>query len=71
MKQNFAKFWKRWKELSARAAAFQGRILLMILFFTLLAPIGLILSKKRPRLSTYWEDKNKKNIKTLEGLKHQ
>lgn len=71
-KEKLKSLWKKWRELSTRAASFQGRVILIILFFTVLAPIGLFfyLRKKDKNRST-WQKKDMSDVDDLESLKHQ
>lgn len=41
MKQNISQLWKRWKEISRVAMEFQAKIILGIIYFTLLVPLGI------------------------------
>ncbi len=36
--------WERWKELAARAATFQARVLLTVFYWTVVLPFGLCVS---------------------------
>lgn len=65
--------WFNWKKLSRKAAAFQGRVILTFLYFTLLVPIGIFfwLTKKTKKLNSTWEEKEDTDYQTLEGLKRQ
>ena len=56
--------WKRWRELSQKAADLQARILLTIFYFTIMLPFGLIFGvvkdplriKHRPS-GSYWVER--------------
>lgn len=64
--------WKKWKELSIKAASFQGRVILTLLFFSILLPVGLYFqTKKNKKLRSLWNNKDLRNTQTLEDLKRQ
>lgn len=71
-KEKVKSLWKKWKELSTRAASFQGRVILVILFFTVLAPVGLFFYfKKKSPVKTTWQKKDLSDVYDLESLKRQ
>lgn len=41
MKTQINKAWGRWKKISVRAMEFQAKVILSILYFSLLFPLGL------------------------------
>lgn len=65
--------WKKWKELSRRAASFQGRVLLVFIYFTLLAPFGVFfwLTGNKQKSTSTWESKDAGDSSNLDSLKHQ
>lgn len=64
---------KKWKELSIKAASFQGRIILTLVFFTFISLFGLIFSykKKREKRKSYWQVKDPSDFKDLSVLHRQ
>lgn len=71
-KEKVKSLWKKWKELSTRAASFQGRVILVILFFTVLAPVGLFFYfKKKNGIKSTWQKKDLSDVYNLESLKRQ
>ena len=67
--------WQRWKSIAEKIGNFQGRILLMIIYFTFFAIPGIVVTltkdylriKKRP---TTWTER-KKFYNTMEEAKEQ
>lgn len=65
------KIWKKWKIVANRAMEFQAKIILWVVYFTILAPLGLwykfthdILRQKR--VQTNWQNWPHQN--TLESV---
>lgn len=72
--------WSKWWQISGYAVTFQGRVLLSLIYFTLLAPIGATfrLLKYNPLNTnptygaTYWEERTpQENPPTLTDLTRQ
>lgn len=72
--------WGKWWRLSGHAATFQARVLFTLIYFTLLAPIGIVfkivrydpLKLNRTDKTTSWEERNPKEPPpTLESLSKQ
>ncbi|MCD6355961.1 MAG: hypothetical protein J7L66_01640 [Anaerolineaceae bacterium] len=57
----FSKLWGRWKAFAFRMGGFQGRLILLLFYFTILAPFGIIntlfrnpLNLKKPVGNSFW-----------------
>lgn len=63
----------KWKELSIKAASFQGRVILTLLYFTFISLFGLIFSykKKREKRKSNWEVKDSSDFVDLTALQRQ
>ena len=69
--------WSRWRELSQKAADMQARVLLIVFYFTLMAPFGVVFGllkdplriKSRPS-GTYWVER-KPSSETLADAQRQ
>jgi hypothetical protein len=57
----FSKLWARWKAFAFRMGSFQGRLILLLFYFTILAPFGIVnslfrnpLMLRNPAVSSFW-----------------
>jgi hypothetical protein len=57
----FSKLWARWKAFAFRMGGFQGRLILLLFYFTILAPFGIVsslfrnpLKLRNPAVSSFW-----------------
>jgi hypothetical protein len=62
-KNSFQKLWGRWKSFAFRMGNFQGRLILLLFYFSILAPFGIInrffrdpLNLKKVNKDSYWFD---------------
>jgi hypothetical protein len=69
--------WRRWRELSERAATVQARILLTIFYFTVMLPVGIWQGFFADRLrvrggeqQSYWLDR-RTGDRTLDDVRRQ
>jgi len=60
-KNFFAKVWEAWKAFAFRMGSFQGRLILLFFYFTILAPFGLVntlfrdaLNMKKKPVQSFW-----------------
>lgn len=60
-KKFFGKIWETWKAFAFRMGSFQGRLILLIFYFTIFAPFGIIntlfrdaLNLKKTSATSFW-----------------
>ena len=67
-----SRLWRGWKRIAHRAAEFQSRVILGLLYWVVVVPVGLLRGRARPRTSApEWKTRTLTDHVTIEDARRQ